>query len=114
MTDCPTCDVPTNNLDVCNSCRSYQLPATVTLDVVDPSWLIATGDGQRVEVLRSPLVESTDADYAPVARFITDHGLVLAAQQTYTDDRWIFGAFEFSVFTSPAARNTAYVTLGAR
>lgn len=78
------------------------------LDVADPCWLVATGDPQRVEVLRSPMVDTADEDYAPVARFIAEHGLVLAAQETFTDDRWMHGSVEFSVFVPPAARNVNY------
>ncbi len=83
----------------------------VNLDVADPCWLIANGDRHRVEVMRSLLMETTDDDYAPVREYIAEHGLVLAAQETFTDDRWMTGSVEFSVYSSPAARNITYGTL---
>jgi hypothetical protein len=46
--------------------------------------------------------------YQPVRRFINDHGLVLAAQETFEDDEWIYGQVEMSVYVPPVARNASY------
>lgn len=110
LIDCPNCTVPTSNLGVCNFCLDYQPPAMI-LDVADPCWLIANGDRHRVEVMRSLLLETTDDEYAPVQEYIAEHGLVLAAQETFADDRWMTGSVEFSVYTSPAERNSTYAGL---
>ncbi|UXA20989.1 hypothetical protein KXD98_23590 [Mycobacterium sp. SMC-4] len=75
------------------------------MEIVRPHWLIAHGDSDRVEVLRSPLVRETDPSYEPVRRFIADHGLVLAAQQSFPDESFMFGSVEVSVFVPPAARD---------
>ncbi len=72
-------------------------------EVVHPCWLIAVGDGERVEVLRSPLVRDDDEWLEPVHGYIKDHGLVLAAQQTFEDDDWMFGKVEMSVYVDPAS-----------
>lgn len=82
------------------------------LDIVKPCWLIATGTRHRVEVLRSPLVETDSDIYQPVRRHITDNGLVLAAQRTFPDSDWMFGKVEMSVYTLPGDRNNAYGLLG--
>lgn len=85
--------------------------APLGIEIADPAWLTAIGHPQRVEVLRSPLVDDTIADYARVLRYIADHGLVLADRETYDDDRWVFGSVEMSVYTSPAARNSTYAVV---
>lgn len=59
--------------------------ASHSLKVVRPCWLIAHGDAERVEVLRSPLVKHTKRMYQPVPQYIAEHGLVLAAQGTFDD-----------------------------
>jgi hypothetical protein len=74
-------------------------------EVIHPCWLIAIGDAERVEVLRSPLVREEKSMYEPVRRFIAEHGLVLAAQETFEDDEWMFGEVEVSVYVPPAVRN---------
>lgn len=73
------------------------------IEVVRPCWLIAVGDSERVEVLRSPLVRDDDSWLDPIRGYINDHGLVLAAQQTFEDDDWMFGKVEMSVYTKAAA-----------
>ncbi|MUL85036.1 MULTISPECIES: hypothetical protein [unclassified Mycolicibacterium] len=75
------------------------------LEVVEPCWLIAVGDAERVEVLRSPLVTLDDPSYEPIDRFITDHGLVLAVQETWPDPEFMFGQVEASVYVPPSVRN---------
>lgn len=75
------------------------------LEIARPCWLIATGDVERVEVLRSPLVREDDSWMDPVRRFIGDHGLVLAARETFLDDDWMHGRVEVSVYVPPAVRN---------
>lgn len=75
------------------------------LEITKPCWLIAIGDASRIEVLRTPLVRDTDSIYEPVRRFIDEHGLVLAAQETFKDRDWIFGEVEMSVYVPPAVRN---------
>ncbi|MCV7230862.1 hypothetical protein H7J73_33135 [Mycolicibacterium komossense] len=78
-----------------------------------PCWLAATGDTDRLEVLRSPLVKDTSRMYEPVRRFIGDHGLALAAQDTFEDADWMFGSVEMSVYVTPAARNASYARVRA-
>lgn len=67
--------------------------------------MVAVGDRERVEVLRSPVVRETDPVYEPVARFIADHGLVLAARETFPDGEWMWAEVEVSVYVPPAVRN---------
>ena len=62
-------------------------------------------DIERVEVLRSPVVRETDPLYEPVARFIADHGLVLAARESFPDGEWMWAEVEVSVYVPPAVRN---------
>lgn len=76
-----------------------------------PCWLIAHGDAHRLEVLRSPLVTESKRMYAPVRQFIADHGLVLAARETFEDAVWMGGEVEMSVYVPPAARNASYVAV---
>lgn len=103
---CSNCTWPTDNpAGICVGCR--------TEVVTEPSWLIANGTRDRFEVLRSPLVEITDEMYSPVGQFIADHGLVLAARETFEDHRWMRGTVEMSVYTPPAARNASYADLAA-
>jgi hypothetical protein len=83
------------------------------LEVNRPCWLIATGDTQRVEVLRSPLVQGSRSMYAPVRRHLEAHGLVLAARNTFEDDGWMFGQVEMSVYVPPASRNASYAQVVA-
>lgn len=73
------------------------------LEIVHPCWLIAAGGSERVEVLRSPLVRDDDSWLEPVHGYIKDHGLVLAAQETFEDEGWMFGKVEMSVYTKAAA-----------
>lgn len=82
--------------------------ASPPFGVVRPCWLIANGDDERLEVLRSPLVKDTGRMYEPVRRYIAEHGLVLAARETFEDRDWIFGQVEMSVFVLPASRNATY------
>jgi hypothetical protein len=49
--------------------------------------------------------------YAPVRQFIADHGLVLAARETFEDAVWMGGEVEMSVYVPPAARNASYVAV---
>jgi hypothetical protein len=74
------------------------------LEITRPCWLIARGDEERVEVLRSPLVRKDDSMYEPVRRFIAERDLVLTAQETFQDDGWMFGAVQVSVYTAQPAR----------
>ena len=78
-----------------------------------PTLLTAIGDADRLEVLRSPLTVSTGRMYGPVGQFIADHGMVLAAQETFDDPDWMYGQFEMSVFVSPASRNATYSLVSA-
>ena len=82
--------------------------ASHSLEVVRPCWLIANGDAERVEVLRSPLVKHTKRMYQPVRQYIAEHGLVLAALGTFDDADWMGGQVEMSVFVPPASRNASY------
>jgi hypothetical protein len=75
------------------------------LEIAHPCFLIAIGDADRVEVLRSPLVREKDSMYEPVRRFIVEHGLELAAQVTFDDEEWMYGQVEVSVYVPPAVRN---------
>jgi hypothetical protein len=74
-------------------------------EIAHPTFLIAIGDTERVEVLRSPVVRESDSVYEPVRRFIAEHGLVLAARETFDDADWMFGQVEVSVYVPPAVRN---------
>ena len=82
---------------------AFRLP----LEVVRPCWLIAIGDAERVEVLRSPLVSEGDSWIVPVRRFIAENRLVLAAREAFEDDGWIYGSVEMSVYVTPNVRNGA-------
>ncbi|TDZ75215.1 hypothetical protein DE4585_01575 [Mycobacteroides salmoniphilum] len=75
------------------------------LSVTEPQWLVALGDPTRVDIYRSPVVREDDSIYRPVREYIDNHGLVLAAQETFTDAGWMFGRFEMSVFVPPSVRN---------
>lgn len=77
----------------------------LALQIIRPCWLIAIGDTERVEVLRSPLVREKHSMYLPVRRFIADHGLVLAVRETFEDPDWMHGEVEVSVYVPPAVRN---------
>lgn len=75
------------------------------LEVNEPTFLTAIGDRTRVEVFRSPLVPTDSDMYGPVREFIGQHGLVLAASETFEDEGWMFGKVEASVFVPPHVRN---------
>lgn len=75
------------------------------LEITRPCWLIAYGNAERVEVLRSPLVQDTHKWLQPVSQYIREHDLVLAARETFEDPDWMFGEVEVSVYVSPAMRN---------
>lgn len=87
--------------------------ASPPFGVVHPCFLIANGDADRVEVLRSPLVRAEASMYQPVRRYIEDHGLVLAARESFPDDDWMFGEVEMSVYVPPASRNASYAEVMA-
>lgn len=82
--------------------------ASPPFGVVRPGWLIANGDPERVEVLRSPLVKYTKRIYRPVRQYIAEHGLVLAARKSFDDADWMGGEVEMSVYVLPAVRNGKY------
>jgi hypothetical protein len=86
---------------------------TNNVSVSKTGWLIANGDTQRLEVLRSPLVTSTKPIYQPVRQFIADHGLLLASQETFPNIDWMFGEVEMSVYLPPASRNASYAAVSA-
>lgn len=84
------------------------------IEVVHPCWLIATGDQERVEVLRSPLVRQDDGIYRPVREYIAGHGLVLAARETFPGvPEFMHNSVEMSVYVTPQARNNGYAEVGA-
>lgn len=83
------------------------------IEVIRPCLLIATGNAERVEILRSPLVKDTSRNYEPVRRFIADHGLVLAARETFPDGDWCYGKVEVSVYVPPAKRNASCAKVSA-
>lgn len=70
------------------------------LEVIEPHWLIALGDTQQVEVMRSPLVTDDDESMQPIHRHIADHGLVLAHRETIPNPDFMFGEFELSVYAA--------------
>ncbi|MGY3553387.1 hypothetical protein [Williamsia sp. R60] len=84
-----------------------------SLGVIRPRWLIANGDQERVEVLRSPLVSERDRMYSPVRQHIAAHGLVLAARETFPSAEFMYGEAEMSVYVPPAVRNAGYTEAGA-
>jgi len=73
------------------------------LNVTRPCLLIADGDSDRLEVLRSPAVTDAKRMYQPVREFINRHGLVLAARETFDDDDWIDCKVEVSVYVAAKA-----------
>ena len=109
MIECPLCTVPTSNTEVCGFCGDYAPP--VNLELAHPGFLIVNGDTQRLEVMRSPLVTNSKRMYQPVTQFIADHGLVLAARDTFDDADWMHGSVEVSVYVPPAVRNASYASL---
>jgi hypothetical protein len=78
------------------------------LEIANLCWLIANGDGERVEVQRSPLVRERHSMYQPVRCYIAEHGLVLAARETFKDPDFMYGKVEMSVYLPPASRNASY------
>jgi len=87
--------------------------ASHPLEVIHPCWLIATGNTERVEVLRSPLVLHDKKMFQPVRRYIAEHGLVLAAQEIFDADDWMGSQIEMSVYVPPAVRNASYAEAGS-
>lgn len=83
------------------------------LGVIRSGWLIATGDADRVTVLRSFRVQERKRMFQPVRRFIAEHGLVLAARETFVDQDWMGGAVEMSVYVPAATRNANYARSAA-
>ncbi|AFR50027.1 hypothetical protein [Gordonia sp. KTR9] len=73
--------------------------------VVRPCCLVASGDSNRVEVARSPLVRREHRMDQPVRKHIEDHGLVLATRETFDNPGFMYGATEVSVYVRPHARN---------
>lgn len=82
--------------------------ASPPFGVTHPCVLIANGDAERLEVLRSPLAREDKSIYKPVRQFIAAHCLVLAAQETFEDVDWMHGKVEISVYAPPAVRNASY------
>lgn len=80
--------------------REAAQAASLALEVIHPCWLIASGDSQRIEVLRSPLVRQGKSMFEPVRRFIEQHGMVLAARATFDDDDWMHGTVIVEVFVA--------------
>jgi hypothetical protein len=68
------------------------------LDVVYPTFLIAVGDTERLEVLRSPVVRQDDPWLQPVHQFIEDQGLVPAISESFDDPDWMFGRVDVTVY----------------
>lgn len=75
------------------------------IEVRHPSWLVASGDHERLEVARSPLVRQRHRIYREVRQHIADHGLVLAARESFADPNFMHGEVEASVYVTPLARN---------
>ncbi len=93
--------------------NTASLPGLFPFEAVEPCFLIATGDAERLEVLRSPLVRESDSMYEPVRRFIAQYGLALSAREKFEDDDWMFGEVEVSVYVPPASRSASYARLTA-
>jgi hypothetical protein len=68
------------------------------LEVVHPTFLIAIGDTDRVDVLRSPLVPEDASILGPVREFIDQHQLVPRISETFADADWMFGEVEVTVY----------------
>lgn len=68
------------------------------LEVVHPTFLIAIGDAERLEVLRSPLVLDTDSLYAPVRQFIEEHSLAPAISESFDDPDWMWGRVDVTIY----------------
>lgn len=86
--------------------------ASLPFGVAHPCMLIANGDADRLEVLRSPLVTDGKRMYATVRQYIGDYGLVLAARETFEDSDWMYGSVEMSVYVPPMVRNASYTEVG--
>ncbi|WP_241472271.1 hypothetical protein [Mycolicibacterium neoaurum] len=87
--------------------------ASSPFGVTHTCMLIAKGDHSRIEVLRSPIVGSTDTLYRPVLDHIAAHNLVLSARETFEDRGWMYGQVEMSVYVAPTARNANYARMNA-
>lgn len=78
--------------------------ARLPIGVERPCWLIASGDSDRVEVLRSPLVRDGHKWLEPIRWHIFENGLVLSTRKTFEDDGWMFGEVEVSVYVPSDVR----------
>jgi Gene product 70 len=77
------------------------------LEVVHPTFLIAVGDTERLEVFRSPVVREDDSWVEPVHQFIKDHGLVPAISESFDDPDWMSGRVEVTVYAPAPVGVTA-------
>jgi hypothetical protein len=68
------------------------------LEVVHPTFLIAVGDTERLDVLRSSVVRDDDYWLEQVHQFITDHGLIAALSESFDDPDWMSGRVEVTVY----------------
>jgi hypothetical protein len=68
------------------------------IEVIHPTFLIAVGDTERLEVFRSPVISEDDSWLEPVHQFIEDHGLVPAIPESFADPDWMFGQVEVTVY----------------
>lgn len=66
-------------------------------------YLVAVGDGARLMVYRSAVMQDTDPACEYVADYIRDHGMVLVSTETGLYDG-MFGNTEQSHYATPEAR----------
>lgn len=66
-----------------------------------PRWLVASGNHERLEVTRSPLVRQQHRIYQPVSKHIEDHGLVLVAREAVPNPDFMYGETEIPVYAAP-------------
>lgn len=86
--------------------REAGYTASPPFEIIRPCWLIAVGDSSRVEVIRSVQLREDDESIDPIREFVSEHGLVLAAQRTFDDiDGFIRRKVVMSVYVTPAVRN---------
>jgi hypothetical protein len=71
------------------------------LEIVCPCWLEATGHDGGVLVKRTPLVDFDHEWCAPAREWIETHGLVLLAEETVEDARWMFGEYVSTLYGVP-------------
>lgn len=74
-------------------------------EVRELPWLYAAGDTVQLIVWRSLIMDPSDRRYAPVADFISEHGLLLQEREVQPSDDHLFGRVEKSYFVNAELRH---------